>query len=53
MRILLLANNVAGLISFRFEVVKAIIEQGHFTTISAPFDKRMHYCPKKLPHRFS
>ena len=27
MRILLLANNVAGLISFRFEVVKAIIEQ--------------------------
>ena len=28
MRILLLANNVAGLISFRFEVVKAIIEQG-------------------------
>ena len=42
MRILLLANNVAGLISFRFEVVKAIIEQGHFTTISAPFDKRMN-----------
>ena len=42
MRILLLANNVAGLISFRFEVVKAIIEQGHFITISAPFDKRMN-----------
>ena len=42
MRILLLANNVAGVISFRFEVVKAIIEQGHFITISAPFDKRMN-----------
>lgn len=41
MKVLLLANNVAGLISFRFEVVKAIIEQGHFITISAPFDERM------------
>lgn len=41
MKILLLANNIGGLISFRFEVVKAIIEQGHSITISAPFDKRM------------
>lgn len=41
MKILLLANNIGGLISFRFEVVKAIIEQGHSIIISAPFDKRM------------
>ena len=38
----MLANNVAGLISFRFEVVKAIIEQGHFITISAPFYDKFH-----------
>lgn len=42
MKVLLLTNNVAGLISFRIEVVKAIIEQGYSMTISVPFDRRMN-----------
>lgn len=41
MKVLLLANNIGGLISFRLEVVKAIIKQGYSITISAPFDERM------------
>lgn len=41
MQILLLANNVSGLLSFRKEVVEAIIKAGHKVTISVPYDQRM------------
>lgn len=40
MKVLLLTNNIGGLLSFRSEVVEAIIKEGWRITISAPFDKR-------------
>lgn len=41
MQVLLLANNISGLISFRKEVVEAILRAGHKVIISAPYDERM------------
>lgn len=41
MKVLILANNIGGLISFRKEVVEAILKIGHEVTISAPHDDRM------------
>jgi len=40
MKVLLLANNIGGLLSFRKEVVEAIIKDGNEITISAPYDDR-------------
>lgn len=36
MKILLLSNSINGLLSFRQEVVKALIEEGHEVVVSAP-----------------
>ena len=41
MKVLILANNIGGLISFRKEIVEAILKTGHEVTISAPYDNRM------------
>lgn len=41
MKVLILANSIGGLISFRKEVVEAILKAGHEVTISAPYDARM------------
>lgn len=43
MRILIITNNFNGLHSFRKEVVKALIDEGHKVVVSAPFDEKRHY----------
>ncbi len=44
MKILILTNNFDGLYNFRKEVVKAIFDEGHNITISAPFeDNKVHF----------
>lgn len=40
MRILVLANNMNGLMSFRKEVIKAMIDKGYEVLISVPYDYR-------------
>ena len=40
MRILVLANNMNGLMSFRMEVMQAMVEKGYEVYISVPYDKR-------------
>lgn len=40
MRILVLANNLGGLISFRKEVIQALVMQGYDVYISVPYDKK-------------
>ena len=40
MRILVLANNMNGLMSFRKEVIQAMIDKGYEIYVSAPYDKR-------------
>lgn len=40
MRILVLANNLSGLMSFRKEVMKAMLNKGYEVIISVPYDKR-------------
>lgn len=40
MRILVLANNLSGLISFRKEVMKTMADKGYDVIISVPYDKR-------------
>lgn len=40
MRILVLANNIGGLMSFRKEVMQAMVEKGYEVFISVPYDKR-------------
>ena len=40
MRILVLANKMAGLMSFRKEVMQAMLENGYEVYISIPYDKR-------------
>ena len=40
MRILVLANNLSGLMSFRKEVMKAMVDKGYEVIISVPYDKR-------------
>lgn len=40
MRILVLANNLSGLMSFRKEVMQAMVEKGYEVYISVPYDKR-------------
>lgn len=41
MKVLILTNNIGGLISFRKEVVQAIIKSGYKVIVSAPYDDRM------------
>lgn len=41
MKILLLANKCSGLLSFRKEVVEALVAIGHEVTVSVPYDKRI------------
>lgn len=43
MKVLILSNFLVGLYSFRKEVVKAILDQGHEVYISAPFDEKDAY----------
>lgn len=43
MKILVLTNNFGGLYSFRKEVIKALIDEGHSVIISAPFDEKKEY----------
>lgn len=40
MRILVLANNFCGLMSFRKEVMQAMVDKGYEVYISVPYDKR-------------
>ena len=40
MRILVLANNLLGLYSFRKEVMKAFVDEGDEVVISAPYDEK-------------
>ena len=40
MRILVLANNLSGLMSFRKEVMQAMVDIGYEVYISVPYDKR-------------
>lgn len=41
MKILILANNVAGLLSFRQEVISALLEKGYEVVVSVPYDERI------------
>ena len=43
MKILVLTNNFGGLHSFRKEVMKALVDEGHKVVISAPFDEKKEY----------
>lgn len=43
MKILILTNSLGGLLSFRKEVLKALIEEGHSIIISAPFNEKVHF----------
>ena len=40
MKVLILCNHIGGLLSFRQEVVRAMIEDGHEVVISAPSSDR-------------
>ena len=40
MRILVLANNLSGLMSFRKELIQAMVKKGYEVFISVPYDKR-------------
>lgn len=48
MRILVLANNMNGLISFRKEVMQALVDKGYEVYVSAPYDKRYDESVKAL-----
>lgn len=48
MRILVLANNINGLMSFRIEVMQAMVERGYEVYVSAPWDKRYDEQVKEL-----
>ena len=52
MRILVLANKLNGLISFRKEVMQAMIDKGYEVYISAPYDKRHDNQIKELGLKF-
>lgn len=43
MTILVLTNNFGGLYSFRKEVMKAFVDEGHHVVISAPLDEKKAY----------
>ena len=42
-KILILTNNLGGLLSFRKEVVESLIKEGYSVTISVPFDSVKYY----------
>ena len=48
MRILVLANNMNGLMSFRKEVMQAMTEKGYEVYVSVPYDKRYNVQVKEL-----
>ena len=48
MRVLVLANNLSGLMSFRKEVMQAMVEKGDEVFVSVPYDKRFDEQVKEL-----